>query len=41
MTPSQYRKERTQRGLSGGLDACGITAEERAKGVDIAALVAS
>ena len=28
-------------GLSGGLDACGITAEERAKGVDIAALVAS
>ena len=28
-------------GLSGGLDACGITAEERAKGVDIASLIAS
>ena len=28
-------------GLWGDLDACGITAEDRAKGVDIASLVAS
>ena len=28
-------------GLRGDLDACGITAEDRAKGVDIASLIAS
>ena len=28
-------------GLSGDLDACGITAEDRAKGVDIVSLIAS